>query len=88
MTLEETYNIHKRLNCILPFLNFRWLCKRGIHNYQIINKKYFEPKEVVEKIIDRNTHDGITYHTTYYIKREKVCFICYCCGKEAEWSEE
>ena len=88
MTLEETYNIHKKINCVLPFFKSKWLCKKGIHNYRITNKKYFEPKELVEKIIDKYTHDGITYHTTYYIEKEKICFKCHCCGKEVEWNEK
>ena len=40
MTIEETYNIHKKINCTLPFFKSKWLCKKGIHNYMIFaNKK-------------------------------------------------
>lgn len=31
--LEETYNIHKNINSILPFFKSKILCKKGIHNY-------------------------------------------------------
>ena len=33
MELDATYNIHKKINCILPFFKSKWLCKKGIHNY-------------------------------------------------------
>lgn len=33
MRLEDTYNIHKKINCILPFFKSKKLCKKGIHNY-------------------------------------------------------
>lgn len=35
MTIEETYNIHKRINCVFRHFKSKWLCKHGIHNFQI-----------------------------------------------------
>lgn len=35
MTINETYNIHKIINCMLPHFKSKWLCKREKHNYQI-----------------------------------------------------
>ena len=28
MKLEDTYNIHKKINCILPFFKSKKLCKK------------------------------------------------------------
>ncbi len=77
MKLEDTYNIHKKINCILPFFKSKKLCKKGIHNY-IISPLYYEYKEPT-KITFRN---GTIYmknndRTIYGLK-------CRCCGKETK----
>ena len=33
--VEETYNIHKIINCIIPSFKSKFLCRKGIHNYMI-----------------------------------------------------
>lgn len=42
MTIKDTYNIHKRINCIFHHFKSKKLCQKGIHNYQlrsrIVNK--------------------------------------------------
>ena len=35
MTLEETYNIHKKINCVFLWFKSKHLCKKGLHNYRI-----------------------------------------------------
>lgn len=35
MTIKETYNIHKKINCVFPFFKSKFLCKKGLHNYEI-----------------------------------------------------
>ena len=35
MDIDETYNIHKKINCVIPFFKSKRLCKKGIHNYRI-----------------------------------------------------
>lgn len=35
MKIDETYNIHKIIACILPSFKSKLLCQRGLHNYQI-----------------------------------------------------
>jgi ribosomal protein L37AE/L43A len=39
MNIEETYNIHKKINCVFPFFKSKLLCKKGIHNYQLKRKQ-------------------------------------------------
>ena len=41
MTIDETYNVHKTINCIFPFFKSKRLCKKGIHNYQFERSKEF-----------------------------------------------
>ena len=38
MTIEETYNIHKIINCIFPHFKSKCLCKHNKHNYEIHSK--------------------------------------------------
>lgn len=38
MKIDETYNIHKKINCIFPFFKSKLLCKKGLHSYQISNQ--------------------------------------------------
>ena len=83
MTLEETYNIHKKINCVLLFFKSKWLCKKGIHNYRIKSLEYAIPKKEINI-----TSDGTKYCTTYYQREIKQYFKCYCCGKEVELSEK
>ena len=33
MSIEDTYNIHKKINCIFPFFKSKIMCKKGTHNY-------------------------------------------------------
>lgn len=67
MGLEDTYNIHKKINCILPFFKSKKLCKKGIHNYVINHKHYVIPQ--IAKTI-RCEH------------RDLINLKCICCGKE------
>ena len=75
MTIEETYNIHKEINCTFPKFKSKWLCKKGIHNYRIGLKPTLETIP---------SNDALKQH----IFRYKKFWKCYCCGKEVEWSEE
>lgn len=71
MRINETYNIHKIINCIFPFFKSKAMCKRGIHNY-IINPRRFEIPETI-----------ITRHKVIDTTNLK----CLCCGKEIEMEE-
>lgn len=35
MSIDETYNIHKKINCVFPFFKSKHLCNKGIHNFRI-----------------------------------------------------
>lgn len=35
MNIEDTYNIHKTINCIFRKFKSKWLCKKGLHNFRI-----------------------------------------------------
>lgn len=71
--MNNTYNIHKKINCIFPFFKSKFLCNKGIHNFEY-NSKKIELKPTIIK------EDGITeiYRNTKYITYIK----CYCCGLE------
>jgi hypothetical protein len=70
--LDETYNIHKKINCIIPFFKSKFLCKKGIHNYRL------NPK--MSLISKTYTKDGQFFKQTKCI--DETNLKCYCCGKE------
>lgn len=35
MTVNETFNIHKKINCIFPSFKSKFLCRKGFHNYEV-----------------------------------------------------
>lgn len=77
MRIEDSYNIHCFLYDILHIgkhhFKSKLLCKSGLHNYQIRNKRIpLEPEIYQEKgvTITRNRFDW------------KIYWKCYCCGKE------
>ena len=76
MRIEETYNIHKKINCVFPFFKSKWLCKKGVHNYQIISKIISIP---MVSYIERGTKK-ISYQRVF----EKY-WKCKCCGKEEKF---
>lgn len=72
MRLEDTYNIHKKINCILPFFKSKKLCKKGIHNY-VINHEHYAISHIKRKVTEKA------------IRCEHIDLInlkCICCGKE------
>lgn len=71
MKMKETYNIHKKINCIFPFFKSKMLCGKGTHNYRVENKRFRIPNTIItrEKVI--NT----------------IILKCYCCGKEERLDE-
>lgn len=77
MRLEDTYNIHKKINCILPFFKSKKLCKKGIHNYVINHKHYVIPHTELKD-------DGyrVIAKTIRYEHRDLINLKCICCGKE------
>ena len=78
MTLEDTYNIHKEINCVLPFFKSKRLCKKGIHNYHLGCR-------VIEKPI--TLHKEKEFEVIQVKREYKAYWKCYCCGKEEEWSD-
>jgi hypothetical protein len=79
MKLEKTYNIHKKINCILPFFKSKYLCKKEIHNYRI------NPQISIIPIT--YTEEGELFKETKIIEYQQIDetnLKCYCCGKETE----
>lgn len=78
MELEDTYNIHKKINCVFPFFKSKFLCKKGLHNYQLHRKlKTYRIEYKVE-------FGAVVQYKTENIK----CLKCYCCGNEVELEAE
>ena len=73
MRIEETYNIHKTINCIFPHFKSKFLCKKGKHNYQLHSKTI-----TYEPIIEENGHNKILRVPREYVTYWK----CACCGRE------
>jgi len=72
MEIEETYNIHKKLNCIFPHFKSKFLCKKGLHNYQL------HSKSKTSRIETKNE-----FGTVIQYKIENIKYLrCYCCGEE------
>lgn len=87
MTTNETYNIHKKINCIFPHFKSKWLCKHNKHNFQIKSRinyipiiytpyepLYLETKEIKTRYVE-------------YIKEWKTYWQCACCGKEEKFND-
>ena len=77
MKLSETYNIHKKINCIFPFFKSKHLCKKGIHNYRInieirVIPHYYEEEE----------NNMVVRRVENYEYIDLTNLKCYCCGKE------
>lgn len=51
--IENTYNIHKKIKCIIPIFKSKFLCKLGIHNFQLFTEKKI--KQVVYRDFLGNT---------------------------------
>ena len=34
-TIDQTYNIHKKINCVFPKFKSKMMCKAGKHNYRV-----------------------------------------------------
>lgn len=79
MELEDTYNIHKKINCIFPFFKSKLLCIKGIHNFRITPIPV-KPKPTVYT-------DTMGKKEIVYITGRKVALKCYCCGKIEDWEE-
>ena len=81
MNIEETYNIHKKINCVFPHFKSKWLCKHNKHNYQLHSRIEIIPE--IEKEFDPRAKI-ITHRVVYYNKIWKTYWKCYCCGKEID----
>lgn len=86
MKLEETYNIHKKINHVLPFFKSKRLCNKGIHNY-VLNY-YFEPNHTyyLDKYNPILTF-GLPMPGVEIGEANKTNLKCLCCGKEIELEE-
>ena len=73
MNIEETYNIHKKINCVFPFFKSKLLCKKGIHNYQLKRKQ----KETKEKSFRCETEALFLCY--------KTIWQCRCCKAETKF---
>lgn len=84
MRINETYNIHKKINCIIPCFKSKFLCKKGLHNYcinssiTVISITYTEEDEAHTYEITKVTDYQRTYKTNWK---------CICCGKEEKFDE-
>ena len=75
MRLEDTYNIHKKINSIIPFFKSKRLCNKNIHNYIIAPLQY-----EMNAPLEIKHEDG----TIEIYRRDKTIYglKCLCCGKE------
>ncbi len=84
MNIDETYNIHKKINCVFPFFKSKFLCKKGIHNYCV------NPSITVIPITYAEEDETHTYEITKVTDYQKVYEInlkCLCCRKEEKFDE-
>lgn len=81
MKLKETYNIHKKINCIFPFFKSKYLCRKGIHNYRINTEIRVIPHCYQEEDYENNM---IVTRVEKYEYIDLTNLKCYCCGKEKE----
>ena len=84
MTIEETYNIHKRINCVFRHFKSKWLCKHGIHNFQIRSKITYMP---VTYTPFNPKAKQVETEVQYYTKKLEIYWKCYCCGKEEKFDD-
>ena len=71
--LKETYNIHKKINCIFPFFKSKLLCKMGVHNFQLCSLSQ------IKKVVYQDSCYGWT--DIKYIQENKIFLECKCCKK-------
>ncbi len=72
MEIKETYNIHKRINCIFPHFKSKFLCKKGKHNYQLHSKTI-----TYEPIIEEDGHKK----RVEFPREDILYWKCACCGR-------
>lgn len=84
MRLEETYNIHKSINCVFPFFKSKRLCKKGIHNYRINPQRKIIPHYYEEEDYERKM---IISKIIRYEDIDLTNFKCFCCGNETKIDE-
>ena len=84
MKLNETYNIHKKINCIFPSFKSQFLCKKGIHNYRINPIVKFIPQTFIERT---SINDYEIEKVTNYLRIDETNLKCFCCGKEEKFDE-
>lgn len=77
MKIEETFNIHKKINCVFPFFKSKWLCKKGLHNYHIRQTVLFTSQKSLDE----------SWHRINYITKWHSYWECECCGKIKEFEE-
>lgn len=83
LSIKDTYNIHKKLNCMFPIFKSKMLCKKDIHNYQLQSSCDVIP--IVKEIYmgyDKPLRKEITYKRIL-----KDYWKCYCCRKEVDIDE-
>ena len=49
MNIDDTYNIHKKINCVFPHFKSEKLCKKGKHNYQLHSKIIKKGNDIIWK---------------------------------------
>lgn len=79
MRLEDTYNEHKKINCIFPWFKSKRLCEKGIHNYRINPQWEIIPQ--IEEIFDFKAKYQ-QHRVVGYTRRDLTNLKCFCCGKE------
>lgn len=79
MEISKTYNLHKKINCVFPFFKSKFLCRKGIHNYQFTPICTVIPETYIEEDIEQVNK---TTKVRRNIKVDKIILKCFCCGKE------
>ncbi len=84
MTIDETYNIHKIINCIFPHFKSKYLCKKEIHNYRLNPTKTVIAKTYTER---NDMSDYEITKATSYQTIDETNLKCFCCGRKEKLDE-
>ena len=79
MKIEETYNIHKKINCIFPFFKSKAMCKNGVHNFRLNPQYKIIPHYCQEQDYERNI---VVSKIEEYERVDLTNLKCFCCGRE------
>lgn len=84
MTIDETYNIHKEINCVFPFFKSKLLCKHNLHNFEI--RSEIEAKPITRKVYDKDM-EMMRTELIEYQRSVKTYWKCRSCGKKERFDD-